>query len=159
MTETTIRREALTLEIARMIGAPRAVVWRCWTEPALFQQWFCPAPWSVPEADFDLRPGGRMNTVMAGPNGERVENVGCYLEVLPQERLVFTDAFAEGFAPRPNPFMTGYVTLADAGDATRMVWGARHATEADRDRHLEMGFETGWPIVAGQLDARARSLA
>lgn len=64
------------LRLVRTLTAPRAAVWRCWTEPELLQQWFCPQPWTVPEADFDLRPGGRMNTVMAGPNGERVDNQG-----------------------------------------------------------------------------------
>ena len=62
-----------TLHIDRVLNAPKAAVWRCWTEADLVKQWFCPKPWTVPEADFDLRPGGRMNTVMQGPDGTRVE--------------------------------------------------------------------------------------
>ena len=111
MTDVQIRTEGLTLEIERVIDAPRADVWRCWSEPALFKQWFCPKPWQVTEADFDLRPGGRMNSVMEGPDGTRVENAGVWLEVVPGEQLAFTDGYTEGFVPQESSFMTGYVRL------------------------------------------------
>ena len=80
-------RADLTLSVTRTLDAPRDAVWRCWTEGDLLRRWFCPAPWTVPVADLDPRPGGRMNVTMAGPGGERVEGVGCYLEVAPGERL------------------------------------------------------------------------
>ncbi len=149
-----------TLSITRMIDAPRDVVWRCWTEVDLLKQWYCPKPWTVPEADFNLKPGGRMNCTMAGPDGERVENVGCFLEVVPRERLIFTDAFSEGYMPRGETFMTGFVELsAAAGGQTQMIWGARHATKEARQKHIEMGFEPGWNAAADQLNALARNLA
>ncbi len=148
-----------TLSIERVIGAPRASVWRCWTEPQLLAEWFCPKPWRVADVDLDPRAGGRMNLTMAGPDGERIENVGSFLEVVPERRLVFTDAFAEGFRPRPEPFMTGVVELAEEGEGTRMIWSARHATAEARERHLAMGFEAGWNAAADQLDALARRLS
>ena len=149
----------LTLSITRIIDAPRDIVWRCWTEAELLKRWHVPKPWRLAEADLDLRPGGRFNTVMAGPDGERMENVGSFLEVVPGERLVFTDAYAEGYRPRPNSFMTGVVELSDVGDGrTEMVWSARHATEETKAQHLEMGFETGWNAAADQLDALVRTL-
>ncbi len=148
-----------TLTLERTIQAPRAVVWRCWTEPDLLKQWFCPKPWSVPEADFDLRVGGRMNTVMAGPNGERVHGKGIWLEVEPMRRLVFTDAFTEGFVPAPEPFMTGVVALQDAAAAcTQLTWSARHANAQASARHREMGWEPGWNAAVDQLDALAQAL-
>jgi len=160
MSEVYIRKEGLVLELSRIIPAPRRAVWRCWTEAELLKQWFCPKPWSVPEAELDLRPGGRMNTVMAGPNGERFENTGAFLEIVDGKRLTFTDAYTEGFVPRETSFMTGYVELSDTSDGgTKLVWGARHATEADRDKHLEMGFEPGWTASSGQLAELARSIA
>ncbi|MCY3874775.1 MAG: SRPBCC family protein [Rhodobacteraceae bacterium] len=160
MSETGLDIDQYTLKIDRLLNAPRAAVWRCWTEVDLFRQWFCPAPWKVPEADFDLRPGGRMNCVMAGPQGERIENTGIWLEIVRPTRLVFTDAFSENYMPRPDPFMTGFVELsvADQG-ATHMVWGARHATEAAMRQHLEMGFEEGWHAAADQLDRLAQEIA
>ena len=66
-TKTEPTGEEHTLVIERVLGAPRTAVWRCWTEADLLKQWFCPKPWEVAEADFDLRPGGRMNCVMQGP--------------------------------------------------------------------------------------------
>ncbi len=159
MTEDGSETEAYTLEIERVIDAPRQVVWRCWTEPDLFKRWYCPAPWQVTAADIDLKAGGRMNCVMEGPEGEQMDIVGMLLEVVPEERLTFTDGYAEGFMPRADPFMTGYVRLADAdGGKTAMVWGARHTSEEDRQKHLEMGFEQGWDAAAGQLNELAKTL-
>ena len=146
------------LAIVRILDAPRATVWRCWTEADLLKQWFCPRPWTVPEARFDLKPGGRMNTLMAGPDGERVENVGVWLEIQPQESLTFTDAYSEGFIPRAESFMTGYVRLSDEpGGGTRMIWGARHKSAEDVRNHLEMGFEQGWGAAAQQLEDLAKT--
>jgi len=160
MSEVEIRKEGLTLELSREIAAPRRAVWRCWTESDLLKQWFCPEPWSVSEADLDVCPGGRMNTVMAGPNGERFDNIGIFLDVVDDQRLTFTDAYSEGFVPRESSFMTGYVELSDLPNGgTRLVWGARHATKADRDKHLEMGFEPGWTAASGQLADLAVSIA
>jgi predicted 3-demethylubiquinone-9 3-methyltransferase (glyoxalase superfamily)/uncharacterized protein YndB with AHSA1/START domain len=159
MSKVEIRKEGLTLELAREIAAPRQALWRCWTDPELLKLWFCPKPWFVSEAEIDVRPGGRMNTVMNGPDGERFENVGMILEVIEGRRLTFTDAFSENYTPRDNAFMTGYVELTDIpGQGTRMVWGARHANEATRDQHLEMGFEEGWKAASAQLDLLARSI-
>lgn len=141
------------------LAAPRAAVWRGWTEPHLLKQWFCPKPWFVPEADFELKPGGRMNTVMAGPNGERMENRGVFLEIVPQTRLVFTDAFTEGFVPSPERFMTGRVELSDEGESVRMIWSALHASDADAAKHLAMGFEAGWTAAARQLEDIAAALS
>lgn len=160
MTTSDTGSQDFSLEIERIIGAPRDVVWRCWTETDLFRQWYCPAPWIISHADIDLKVGGRMNCVMEGPDGERHEIVGMLLEFVPGERLTFTDGYAEGFMPRANPFMTGYVRLADHGDGeTRMVWGARHTSAEDRQKHIEMGFEQGWNAAAGQLDELARRIA
>jgi uncharacterized protein YndB with AHSA1/START domain len=149
----------LTLSIDRVIDAPRAMVWRCWTQSDLLKDWYVPKPWRLAEADLDVRPGGRFDTVMAGPDGERMENVGSFLDVVEGERLVFTDAYAEGFIPQPEHFMTGFVDLSDTADGkTRMVWGARHPTEEALKSHLDMGFEAGWNAAADQLNALAQTL-
>ena len=150
----------LELVIGRIMDAPRHAVWRCWTEANLLKQWHCPKPWSVAEADFDLRPGGRFNTVFAGPDGERMENKGVWLEIVPEERLTFTDFYTEGFVPQGEGFMTGFVELSDTPDGkTRFVWGARHRNAETVQRHLEMGMLDGWGICAAQPEDVARSIA
>lgn len=149
-----------TLVVDRVLDAPRDAVWRCWTEPELLKQWYCPKPWHVPEADLDVRPGGRFNTRMAGPDGERIDVSGCFLEVVAGERLVFTDAYTEGFIPAPSHFMTGFVVLEDApGGRTRQRWGARHSSPDKANEHLEMGFEQGWNTATDQLEDLARRLS
>jgi uncharacterized protein YndB with AHSA1/START domain len=151
--------DGLTLLLERRLAAPRAAIWRCWTEAALLQQWFCPKPWWVEAADIQLRPGGRFNLTMCGPEGERMPSLGCILEVLPGQRLQFTDSFSEGFRPLAEPFMTGFVEFSDSDDgATLMRWGARHASAESAEKHLAMGFEPGWNAAADQLEALAASL-
>jgi uncharacterized protein YndB with AHSA1/START domain len=149
------------LSITRTIAAPRAAVWRCWTEPELLKRWYCPKPWQVTEASLDLRPGGRMNTVFEGPDGERHDNKGIFLEIVPMERLIFTDAFTEGFMPKDGaPFMTGSVHLSDAPDGgTVMRWGGHHWTADDKAKHEAMGFHDGWNAAATQLDELAQEIA
>lgn len=149
------------LSITRIIDAPRATVWRCWSEPDLLKQWYCPKPWFVSHAAFDLRPGGASYIVMNGPNGEENKLPGQYLEVVDQRRLVFTDAFIGDWRPGASkPFMTGYVEFEDApGGKTQMIWGARHWSAEDREQHQAMGFEQGWNAAADQLNDLAKSLA
>ncbi len=152
--------DALTLILDVTIEAPRASVWRCWTEAPLLKEWHCPRPWQVESADLDVRPGGRFNAVFVGPAGERHDHKGMFLAVEPMTRLVFTDGHTEGFIPAPKHFMTGFVELADDDERrTRMVWGARHASEADAKTHLEMGFREGWRSAAQQLEELARTVA
>lgn len=153
-------RNTLEVVIGRVIDAPRSAVWRCWTEEALLKQWYCPKPWSVPEAEFDLRPGGRFNTVFVGPDGERMENEGIWLEINSEERLTFTDFYTEGFVPQGEGFMTGFVELSDMPDGkARLVWGARHRNAEAVQRHLDMGMLDGWNICVEQLEETAKSIA
>ena len=151
---------ARDLEITRTLDASRAAVWRCWAEPELLKKWYCPRPWYVAHAEFDLRPGGASYIVMNGPNGEENKLPGQYLEAVEGARLVFTDAFDGDWRPaNGKPFMVGYLELEDApGGKTRMVWGARHWSEEDLRKHLAMGFEQGWNAAADQLNALAKTL-
>lgn len=146
------------LVLDRLLDAPRAALFRCWTDPELIRAWFCPKPWTVSHAEIDLRPGGGSLVVMRAPDGTEHPSRGVYLEVVRDERLVFTDAYTAGWVPAGKPFMTAVVTFADEGGRTRYTARARHWTEADRKRHEEMGFHVGWGICADQLEALARTL-
>lgn len=139
------------LVFTRVVPVSARDLWRGWTEPALLTRWFCPKPWRTTEAEVDLRPGGIFRTVMEGPAGERVENAGCWLEVVPHARLTWTDALGPGFRPTAAPFFTGTVTLEETPEGTRYSAWARHKDGADRDRHAAMGFEQGWGAALDQL--------
>jgi uncharacterized protein YndB with AHSA1/START domain len=146
------------LTFERLIEAPRAVLWRCWTEPELIRQWFTPRPWTTPVVEVDVRPGGSSYMLFRGPEGEEFPNRGVYLEVVPGERLVFTDAYTEAWQPSAKPFMTAIVTFADEAGGTRYTARVRHWSEEDRAQHEAMGFHEGWGKAADQLAALARSL-
>lgn len=107
----------------------------------------------------DVRPGGSSLIVMRGPDGTEMPNRGVYLDVVPNERLVFTDAFVEAWAPSPKPFMTGILTFEDAdGGRTRYVARVRHWSAQDTRQHEAMGFHQGWGIATDQLEVLARTL-
>lgn len=147
------------LALAFHIAAPPEAVWRCWAEPALLPRWFCPPPWQVSHAEVDLRAGGGNLVVMRGPDGQEMPRRGIYLEVVPNRRLVWSDAFTAGWIPSQKPFMTGIIVMEPDGAGTRYTAIARHWTKADRDQHEAMGFFQGWGIATQQLEDTARSLA
>jgi uncharacterized protein YndB with AHSA1/START domain len=151
-TKTVADRE---LVLTRLIAAPREKLYRCWTQPELLKQWFAPLPWTTPHAEMDVRPGGSSLVVMRGPDGTEMPNPGVYLEVVPNEKLVFTDAYTSAWEPSERPFMTVILTFEDEGGKTRYTARARHWTAENREIHEKMGFETGWGICADQLAALA----
>jgi uncharacterized protein YndB with AHSA1/START domain len=146
------------LVISLLIDAPREKVWRCWTEPALMTQWFAPRPWSTPSAEVDVRAGGSNTITMRSPEGQDYPNRGVYLEVVPNEKLVFTDAFTNAWTPSEKPFFVGILTFEDEGGKTRYTARAAHWTKEDRDAHEKMGFHEGWMQCATQLEEVARGL-
>lgn len=159
MTDDTDPPGPNDLLLIRKLKAPRRLVWRCWTEPDLLQQWFCPEPWKATDPVMDLRPGGRFATTMKGPAGEVMPNEGMYLYIEPQVRLVFTDLMLAGWRPAEAGFFVADVSFADLPDGgTRYSAKAMHRTPTDRDRHAEMGFEPGWGAASQQLDALALTL-
>lgn len=148
-----------TLSFVRVLEAPRVNTYRCWTEPALLTQWFTPKPWTTPHAELDVRAGGSTVITMRSPDGQEHRSVGVYLEVVPNERLVMTDAYISAWAPSGKAFMTLIVTLADAGPG-KTTYSARvmHWTAESREEHEKMGFHQGWAAAAAQLETVAQAL-
>ena len=147
------------LSFTRTLAAPRRLIWDCWTKPEHIPHFFVPRPNKVTAVDIDLRVGGRFNTTF-DVDGNIMANLGVYLEVVPEEKLVFTDAYAEGWKPAPDPFMTAILLFSDApGGATTYTAIARHRTPETARTHRDMGFFDGWGTVASQLEAYARGLA
>ena len=149
---------ALDLVLVRDLAAPRAVIWECWTKAEHLVHWFVPRPHRVTACRIDLRVGGAFDTTF-DVEGKVMENRGIWLEVIPQERLVFTDGYSEGWKPAAEPFMTAIVTLADLGEGrTAYTAVARHRTPEAAKTHAEMGFHDGWGTVAAQLQSYAQGL-
>ncbi|HEY0945286.1 MAG TPA: SRPBCC family protein [Opitutaceae bacterium] len=148
---TTSDRELI---LTRIINAPREKVFQAWTDPELLKQWFAPKPWSTPVVELDVRPGGANFIVMRGPDGSEFPNRGVYLDVVPNARLVFTDAYTHAWEPSVKPFITAVLTFEEAaGGKTKYTARVVHWTAADCEAHAKMGFHEGWGKCAEQLEA------
>lgn len=148
--------ETQDLVISRLLSAPRAAVWNAWSDPDRLKVWWCPQPWTTQVLAFDMRAGGAFHTLMQGPGGEKSDNPGSFLEVVPQARVVVTSMLLADWRPA-TPWMpfTAVITMADEGDGTRYTATVMHPDAATRDRHEAMGFFEGWNICIDQLDSFA----
>jgi uncharacterized protein YndB with AHSA1/START domain len=123
-----------------------------WTTPELLLQWFTPKPWQTTACEIDPKPGGTFHTMMRSPEGEEFPNPGVFLEAVPNERLVFTNAYFPGWEPNPGIFFTVILTFeAVPNGGTRYTARARHWTVEAREKHEAMGFVEGWGKAFEQL--------
>lgn len=147
------------LSLTRVINASPDKLYKAWTTPELMKQWFAPAPYSVPEVVLDLRPGGANLIVMRGPEGPDFPNRGVYLDLVENEKIVFTDAFTSAWVPSEKPFMTATITFEDIGNGqTRYTAHVLHWSVEDREMHEKMGFHEGWGKCADQLAALVEAM-
>lgn len=147
------------LTVSRVIKAPRAAVWKAWSEPEHFARWWAPAPIITTVQEHDLRVGGGFSNTMHMEDGSQYARRGCFLEIVDHERIVFTDALQAGWRPNKAPFFTAIITLEDHAEGTKYTALALHNNEADRRKHADMGFEDGWGTCIDQLGALATRLA
>jgi uncharacterized protein YndB with AHSA1/START domain len=154
----TAPKHELVIEL--ILDAPKEKLYRGWTEAELIKKWFAPKPWSTPEAKVDVRSGGASSITMRSPEGQDFPNTGQYLEVAPNRKLVFTDAFTGGWVPKDGaPFFVAEITFEDAGNGkTKYTAKARHWTAEAKAQHEQMGFVPGWTLCAKQLEALAQTL-
>lgn len=150
----------LDLRFHRDVPISPAQVWEGWTQSTLLVQWFCPRPWKVVECEIDLRPGGIFRTVMQSPEGKNMPaNIGTFLAIEPQRRLVWTNALGPGFRPQPQPddqspgffFVVDLTLSALPNGGTSYTAVVMHQDAAGREAHAAMGFEQGWGIALDQL--------
>lgn len=162
LASTQIFDPTLDLILERVVDVPRELVWAAWTQPQYVKQWFTPAPWQTIDCEIDLRPGGIFRTQFRGPEGQEFPNVGCYLEIIPNEKLVFTDVLQPGFRPTPDTpgtRFTAIILLQPHGShSTKYTAHAMHRDAAGRKAHKEMGFHQGWGKALEQLVAVAKAM-
>ncbi len=140
------------LILVRETDVPAGKLYDGWTQPGLIVQWFTPKPWSTTTCEMDLRPGGTCKTTMRSPEGEEFPNVGLFLEIVPNEKIVFTDGYLPGWEPNANPFFTAIVTFETLpSDKTRYTARALHWTKEACEKHAAMGFMEGWGKAFDQL--------
>jgi uncharacterized protein YndB with AHSA1/START domain len=146
----------LDFAIERFIDAPTRLVWEALTKPEHLKEWYMPKVWGrVSRAEMDVRPGGIFSIDIAVGDGPDSPNLGCFLDVVPQERLVWTSMLFPGY--RPAVFddipITAIVTMKPEGTGTRYVFTALHRNAADLETNKASGFYEGTVIAVDQFVA------
>ena len=158
-TATTVHAEGHELEMTRLFDAPRALVYRAWTDDHMMGQWWGPHGYTA-TARLDARQGGRFELTMHGPDGVDYPITGEFLDVVLNERLVmemhlddhpqnwhdylaelFTKAGGEGTAATRT--IVTRVTFADEAGGTRMTVVQAYPTAADRAAFAAAGNAEG----------------
>ncbi len=146
------------LILERVIDVSPELVWLAWTKPAHVKHWFTPAPWVTTECEIDLRPGGMFRFVMQSPEGQKFPHIGCFLEIIENRKLVWTDTLLPNYRPAENPFFTAMILLEPEGPRTKYTAIAQHKNEEDRLKHENMGFREGWGKCLDQLVAYIKTI-
>jgi uncharacterized protein YndB with AHSA1/START domain len=151
----------LDFAIERFIDAPTRLVWEALTTPEHLKEWYMPRPWGrVARAEMDLRPGGIISIDIAVGDGPETPNVGCVLEVVPMQRLVWTSMLFPGY--RPAVFddipITAIMTMEPVGTGTRYVFTALHRDVADLETNKASGFYQGTEMAIDQFVAHVLAL-
>lgn len=158
MSQSTYRpNPALDLILERIVEIPPEAIWHAWTCPELIKQWFTPTPWTTVSCEIDLRAGGAFHTIMRSPEGQDFPNNGCYLEVVENKKLVWTNALLAGFRPaaiEPDAFsFTAILCLEPHPKGTKYTATVTHGDEESCKKHNDMGFHEGWGAALDQLVA------
>lgn len=146
----------LDLTVQRVIRAPRALVWRAWTDPEQLAKWWIPAPTVARIDRLEVHPGGGFVTRMSDDGEEFVPHTdNVFLVVEQEQRLVFTNAIDSSWRPAtPAPVpLTAEVLFGDHPDGTDYRIIVRHGDPAAKTYHEELGFFEGWGSVTEALAA------
>ena len=148
------------LVVSRIIKAPRSAVWEAWKNPQHFVKWWAPAPVVTTSNKHEFFAGGGFDTTMTLEDGTVMEGgEGCFLEVVENERIVFTDALRGGWRPNEEAFFSAVIALEQHAQGTLYTATALHKNDEDRQSHADMGFLEGWGTAIDQLGKLAMTLS
>jgi uncharacterized protein YndB with AHSA1/START domain len=140
------------ITIARTFDAPRALVFRAWTDAAQLAQWWGPKGFTNPVCEIDARVGGAIRIHMRAPDGNVYPMKGEIREIVAPERLVFTNIAVDEAG---NHIIEGLtvVTFADEGGKTRLTLQTRGSAVVAKAVAYLQGMETGWTMSIDKLEA------
>jgi uncharacterized protein YndB with AHSA1/START domain len=148
---------ATQILVSREFNAPRHLVWRAFTEPDLIARWWHANRGEIRSVDVDLRVDGAWRWVMVTPDGHEVAFRGVYREIVPAERLVYTEIF-EGVPTDPADAAVNTVTFTEVDGRTHMVSMTDLPSQEARDAILATGMEAGMQDAYDLLEGVAISL-
>jgi uncharacterized protein YndB with AHSA1/START domain len=152
------------VEVTRSFRAPRALVYRAYTEPDLVRRWLLGPPgWSMPVCEMDVRVGGRYRwRWRSDDNGSEFGFSGTFREVQPPSRLVHTEAYDPGSVGGGYPGQDAIVTVTfteDAGVTTvksSIDFGSKEARDAAIATGMTDGMEQSYQLLDRLLDEQSR---
>jgi uncharacterized protein YndB with AHSA1/START domain len=158
MTVSAVRKdpEALTMTLDAEFDAPPDRVWQLWADPRQLERWWGPPTYPATVTAHDLRPGGRVEYHMTGPEGDQPRGYWEVLEADAPRRLAFRDGFAnaDGTPNSDMPMNEARVTIVEVdGGRSRMSIESRFASAEAMEQVLAMGMEEGLRQAVGQIDA------
>ena len=132
-----------TVTLIRVFDAPRALVWKAWTDPKMMAQWFGPRGFTNPICELDVRIGGSLRIVMRGPDGSDYPMKGVFREVSVPERLVFTNIAID---KEGNHLLEGEttVTFTEKDGKTTLVLETHAVGLLPIAPQMLAGMEAGW---------------
>lgn len=153
--------EESQIKVSRTFDAPLELLWKAWTEPEHFMKWYGPKGFTTPTCEIDLQVGGRHLWSMLSPDGKQMYFTGSYKEVVPMERLVYSDSSSDAEGNVMSPAMMGMpegtpetmdvtVTFEHADGRTTVT--VSHVGHGPSDR-AGMGWEQAFEKLADVLAA------
>lgn len=163
MSDSTISEDVVVIE--RVFDAPVDLIWQMWTQPAHFKKWYGPDGFTVPVAEMDVHVGGKRLVCMETqtPDGSmKIWTTGEYTEIVPNERLVYTESLADEHGNVVPPSTTGMpdgypatttvtVLLEDLGGRTKMIM--THAGVP-----ADSGADDGWAQAFAKMAEHVESV-
>ena len=142
------------IQITRDFNAARHLVYKAWTTPELIKRWWSGDRGEVTIADVDLRVGGKWRYVMVANGGFEVAFHGVYREIVPNERIVWTEVFEA----MPDGEALNTVTFSEADGRTTLTLVMQMASKEERDAVISSGMEHGVREQMEHLEKIAQSL-
>jgi uncharacterized protein YndB with AHSA1/START domain len=158
MTVTAVRKDAdnLIMTLDAEFGASPELVWQLWADPRQLERWWGPPTYPATVTSHDLRPGGRVEYHMTGPDGDQPRGYWEIVQVDAPHRLVFSDGFAnaDGTPNSDMPLNEVRVTIAEISEGrTQMTIQSKFPDAAAMEQLTAMGMEEGLKQAVGQIDA------
>jgi uncharacterized protein YndB with AHSA1/START domain len=163
MTTNTASTSAIAAEcevtFTRTFDAPRALVFKAWTEPERLAQWWGPRHFTNPVCELDARPGGTIRVDMRGPDGTIYPMGGTFHEVIEPERLVFTTTALNNASGTPQLKVQNVVTFSEQNGKTTIVLRATVVRATDEATGAVAGMEQGWSQSLERLTVLLQNFA
>lgn len=146
------KKPAFELVMEKIIAAPRARVFKAWSDPEQLKHWFAPKPYTLSIKKMDFRPGGSFRMAMQAPSGEKHFFMGTYREVVSPVKIIWTGEFLNG----PAEQMRTEITFEENGQKTKIkVWQTFLVLTPETELHTR-GAEQGWTMTLDQLAELSR---